>query len=357
MSLLNQVLRDLDARRASDLERQQVPANVKPLPPATTGSLELSRRWLAIALLLVVTLIAFVVFQKLRSPQAAASVMAENPVTTSLMVPIETPAVSATHELKLDMSSLSLKVPDAVVAGSKPDAETVVDRKAVERKAAERKATAMEEPPSTASLQKASPPKEDVGKVIISAQPGAHDEAEYRRALSLIEHGQKAEAAAALRQILGTDPEYHAARQSLFKLLAASGQQDDAATLLADGLRQNPANTQWAMNLARLQVERGDNAGAWETLKRTLPNATNQADYRAFCGTVLQRLNQTTEAASHYQAALRINPTEGRWWVGYALSLEADNKSTESREAFSRAQATGTLPPDLAAFVEGKLRK
>jgi MSHA biogenesis protein MshN len=110
------------------------------------------------------------------------------------------------------------------------------------------------------------------------------------------------------------------------------------------------------MNAARLQVDANDHAGAWQTLQRGLPAALNQADYRAFCGTVLSRLKRHGEAADHYRAAVTASPGEGRWWFGLAMALEDDGKPAESRTAFARAQASGTLPAELSAYVDSKLK-
>jgi MSHA biogenesis protein MshN len=138
--------------------------------------------------------------------------------------------------------------------------------------------------------------------------------------------------------------------------LIAQGRRAEAEPLLKQALARAPALTDAAMTLARLQVDRGDLSGAWETLQRSLPFAQQQAAYQAFCGTVLQRLNRSREAVDHYQAALRLNPAEGRWWIGLGLALEGAGKTAEAREAFQRGRASGNLPPEMAAFAEQKSR-
>ena len=50
-------------------------------------------------------------------------------------------------------------------------------------------------------------------------------------------------------------------------------------------------------------------------------------------------------------------PQAGVWWMGLGISLEADGRGAEARDALQRAKATGTLSPELAAFVEQKLRQ
>ena len=147
-----------------------------------------------------------------------------------------------------------------------------------------------------------------------------------------------------------------ASRQLLVRLLLEARQPDEAAKVLQDGLQGQPAQIGWAMSLARLQVDRGDLAGAWQTLDYSSPAAGNNADYQGFMAHVLQRLGRNRDAAKHYQAATRLSPTDGRWWLGLGLALEAEGQSGEAREMFLRARQSGSLGPQLTALIEQKLR-
>ena len=69
-----------------------------------------------------------------------------------------------------------------------------------------------------------------------------------------------------------------------------------------------------------------------------------------------QTLCTRKEAIEEYQATVRLSPQTGIWWMGLGLSLEADGRTAEAREAYQKARASGTLSPELAAFVEQKLR-
>ncbi|GAB2182612.1 hypothetical protein DLREEDagrD3_28350 [Denitratisoma sp. agr-D3] len=235
--------------------------------------------------------------------------------------------------------------------GSKPSAGAVA-KEAGADKAMEKPAAA----PAAAKPATIAPAAGRVEKSPVQGSPQAQAEGEYRRAMGLLAQGNRGEAEAALQQALRLAPEHASARQSLFVLLVEQQRKDEARQLLATGLDILPGHSAWAMNIARLQMEKGDAAAAWETLQRSLAGAQNNGEYRAFCGTVLQRLGRGREAIEHFHAALRLNPGEGRWWLGLALVLEAESHPAEAREAYARAKAAGNLPADLAAFAEQKSR-
>jgi len=179
--------------------------------------------------------------------------------------------------------------------------------------------------------------------------------AEYRSAVALMEQGRFEPAIDAYAGALRFDPKHAAARQALAALLIGRGRMAEARGVLREGVEALPENVAWAMLLARLQVEGGDNAGALATLDGALPHAKNRPDYHAFIGTVLQMQSRHKEAIAHYEIAVRLAPESGRSLTGLAISLEEEKRLPEAREAYQRALATNTLSQDLQSFVGRKL--
>ena len=125
--------------------------------------------------------------------------------------------------------------------------------------------------------------------------------------------------------------------------------------ILQEGIELQPAQTGWAMSLARLQLEHNDLTAADRTLARSQAYAEANADYAGFQGHLKSRLGAHRQAVTHYQRAARLAPNEGRWWLGLGLALEADGKQAEARDAFRRSVATNTLSADLAAVAQQHL--
>lgn len=195
----------------------------------------------------------------------------------------------------------------------------------------------------------------NLNKQVKELTPQQRAENEYRKATSMMPQGSTAETIAVLEQALQLDPLHASARQTLVGLLLERKRQDEAVRKLQEGLSLDPGQAGMAMILARLQVEKGELQPAVETLQRSLPYTQDRADYQAFLAALLQRQTRHKEAIEHYLIALRKTPQNGVWWMGLGISLQAENRSGEAQEAFGRAKATNTLSPELQAFVEQKL--
>jgi len=368
VSLINQMLQDLDSRRAASGAKSGLPDEVRPLPPARPARWPL---WLAggAGLLVVAGTFAWYVADLRGAPVPRIEVS-----TPPVAVAPGLPPRAALPALPTEPAA-----PDAPVATPAADkADEPPARKSGEREAQLRIATALHLPPEfkPAAIVAAAPANEPAAAPALALNPAPaksaapaqiektapaassreRAEAEYRKALAVLNQGRQAEAIEVLRGALRQDATHVAPRQLLLKLLVENKRLDEAADLLQEGLQVQPAQISWAMSLARLQVDRGDLLGAWQTLLRSLPAAENNADYRGFAAHVLQRLGKHKESAEHYQAATRLAPGEGRWWLGLGLALEADGHPAEAREAFQRARASGTLGAELSNLVEQKLR-
>jgi MSHA biogenesis protein MshN len=355
MSLINKMLQDLDARGGAQ-GAAGAPLHVRPV-------LHDERRTpllLAAGALLLAALVAggYYGWRALQRPRAAVAGAPTpiTPVKTVLLTPASRPPVQAIPVAPPEMQPQPepIAAPDPVVkaprvqlakadpAGSdKRIARRKQQREEKLRLAAEKKADAARAEPPAANNRS------------LNAQQRA--EAEYRRALSILQEGRTGEAIASLEQVLQIEPHHEAARQTLVGLLIENRRPEEAARQLQQGLGADPRQPALAMLLARLQIERG-----WtgiETLQRTLPYATGNAEYHAFLAGALQRQQRHREAAEQYQAALRAMPNNGVWLMGLGISLQAEKRNPEALEAFQKARAAADLSPDLQAFVDRKLQQ
>lgn len=367
MSLINRMLQDLDARGVD----QPLPSDVRPLPPAPR-----SRRPMILAAVVVLALaVALTVWQLglLQPPEPPAPVA----IVAGAVEPVP-PAPPAAVEQRVELRpeaplpeappvEIKRPVPNqratpvvTVPPEKKPAVKTV---KAPDADAEVKPAHLS--PPAKPSVKspEAAPPAQGkaakeptIARSDSAASPRSRAESEYRQAIEAVNQGRIAEAVDGLTRALHGDALHTGARQLLVKLLLEAKRVDEALQVLHEGLQGQPAQLGWAMTLARLQVDRSDLAGAWQTLEFSLPAAGHHADYLGFAAHVLQRLGRHREAIAQYQAAARLAPGDGRWWLGLGLAMESEGRVSESREAFLRAKQCGNLGSALSALVEQKLR-
>ena len=394
MSLINQMLQDLDKRHSDSQAGATVYSQIKSAPqrhaihPAWWFVIGLALMSAAAAAWLVLRPSAPAMRVAAPTPQVLAKPDAQpilpqpkirQPLDQNIGYPAATeppfqadppqpainqsgPIVASDPQLKLD-NQLS---PDSLLK------ETLRASSAPEATARSAEPTLRVPPPAKLAIVKPATSREspstseapvNINKQVKELTAAQRAENEYRQAVALMRQGKGEAAIVGLEQALRLDPQNGAARQTLVALLLESKRQDEAVAKLREGLTLDPSQAGLAMILARIQVdnengqkrEKGETRPALETLQRTLPYAVERADYQAFLAALLQREARHKEAIEHYGLAVRKTPQNGVWWMGLGISLQAENRLSEARDAFSRAKASNTLSAPLLAFVDQKL--
>jgi MSHA biogenesis protein MshN len=189
----------------------------------------------------------------------------------------------------------------------------------------------------------------------MSAQQQAENE--FHRAHELMRQGRNSEALVGFEAALKFDTSHEQARQTLVSLLLELKRNNDAERVLQEGVQNNPQQTVFALLLARMQVGRNELPQALQTMEKSLPYAAKQADYLAFMAALLQRQNRHAEAINYFQNALKLNPQSGVWLMGLGISLRAEQRNSEAREAYNRALEVHNLSDELQAFVTQQLKE
>ncbi|MDP3539894.1 MAG: tetratricopeptide repeat protein [Azonexus sp.] len=348
MSLINEMLRNLEAKRPDDLARQNLQREIRCLP----ASAQDRGHWFRIILLVGFALVSLggiwlqtngrllplLGLQEVPGPVVVAPI--PPPVEPQPSAAVNAPVEQISENLRLAQDLAALPTPVAPVL---PVPDPVFPA-----------------PLAAAEVAKPTPQVYSgpvkIEKSIVLATPRDRADAEYRKAENAMAAGRNAEAMEALRAALKHDPAHVQVRQALLRQLLDQRKLEEAMTILQEGLEIQPAQTGWAMSLARLQLEQGDVAAADATLGRSQAYAEASADYAGFQGHLKSRLGAHQKAAAHYLRATRLSPREGRWWLGLGLALEADGRSADGKEALRRALATATLSAELAAVAEQHLR-
>jgi MSHA biogenesis protein MshN len=358
MSLVNKMLRDLDARRAGDSERAAFPSAVTPLAAHQEPRRGVSRLWLGTVV--VAAALGVAAWYGAQQIAATPSAALTPPATAVPAAPVEAPSVAAAdppaHATGTALPSLRLADALSVVPAPVPGPQ----RKAVAQapKVPERSAEpAPPRLPLVALPRVPAVPAE--GRIDKQTRlPSAADraESEYRRGVSAQRQGRIDEAAGSYLAALEDQPEHAAARQALAALLIETKRFDEAEELLRKGTELAPVRLASTLALARLKVERNGAPAALELLLKNSTAGESSPEYQGFAGALLNRAGRASEAVERYQAATRLAPNEGRWWAGLGIALDAAGKSADAREAYQKARSLPGLPADLAHYVEQRLR-
>lgn len=363
MSVVNQMLQDLDQRQAPAAVLDPLPGNIRPLPPARRSVLP----WIlgaAAALTVAGSAFAWWFAQGAAIGQgtpAPAAVIDQPPAMAPLTQPVPAPVAEPVPTQAVTQPIGEPAAGDAP-GGASPPAEAVAeaeperDAQAVANgRRAQRRglvAMAIPDPPAHTASEPTRLEKRDR-----PSTPRERAERAHGQAALWLGKGDPGEAERSLREALREDPTYAPARQAFARLLAEQGRTEEALQVLQEGLSVAPQDTALAVAAARMLAHGGDTAGALRVLDDAVGGGRSSAEFRGLRAAILQKLGRHTEAVEDYQAALRLSPDAGVWWMGLGLSFEAKGQPAEAREAFQRAGLSGTLSPDLIAFIQQKLRR
>jgi MSHA biogenesis protein MshN len=387
MSVINQVLLDLENRGASSAERRTLHNHVRVMSqPQATGRSRAARVAAPVVAALALAA-AWIALQGTRgTPQEAAPAISPAPASPKTAAPgapeamiVPAPELQVAARLSFELSRLPepLPEPNAQAAGESaiPVARVLRELSQVTRAppvraqpaAASRieakppvAATPGQSPESGAALTAQAAPaisRAAIDKRVRDPTPQQLAEAEYRRAMAALDQGRPGEARAGFEAALARDSGHHAARQVLLGVLVETGRRAEAEQVMHDGLQIAPHQIGFAMALARLQVDREDTPAAIVTLQNSLAHAQGNGDYLAFLAGLLQREQRHSGAIEQFQAALRLWPNNGVWLLGLGMSLQALKRDAEAREAFQQARTSPALSADLQAFADQRLQQ
>lgn len=345
MSVINQMLRDLDERRAPAL----APAGTVPVAPVQGPPQKRGRP--ALGLVVLVVLVAAAAVFALRYETSL-------PRNDSPTIAIASPAPAAATA-DITPASTPVLVPVPAVAGVAPPVAQV--------------ATGSQRPVVQADLSSGAVP---VGKfepklalprtseVPASAPNSAPAIAPASQARSV---GERQEASVAAST--PADPgqrQLQAGRDALVQAqsLWNSGSRDAALELLQqamDAVQRNLVGAPMSASSAvlasltrewsRMQMAEGRVGKVWETLIRLEPQLRGEPDLWAIRANAAQRLGRHEDSVYAYMAALESRPNEQRWLLGAAVSLAALGQTESATEMAEKGRAAGPISPEVQAYL------
>lgn len=101
----------------------------------------------------------------------------------------------------------------------------------------------------------------------------------------------------------------------------------------------------------RMELAQGRPAAVLAVLSRLDGALSGQADLWAVRGNAAQRLGRHDEAVKAYQAALKLRPGESRWMLGAAVSWAALGQLDTAAQQAEQARALGPVSPEVLTYL------
>lgn len=176
-----------------------------------------------------------------------------------------------------------------------------------------------------------------------------------RKATTAMAKGRMQEARDGYYEVLAHDPHNQGAREQLAGLLYGAGRLTEAAQVLEEGLRLDPAQADLRLLLARVAISGGDRQKALDWLTGYQPDIASNLDYYATWAGLAQELGQPVQASEMYVRLLRQQPDQGRWWLGLGVAEDGQGHRQRALDAYRNAQLHGNLGEASTQWLEQRI--
>lgn len=387
MSLVNDMLRDLDQRR----KESEGPAARIRLTPAGDYPRQEQRNWIpliGLGLVVVATGLAYIWIDMNRSAsssqQLSTAVVSISPITTGpveevAQAPVavrETDSVSAVvvepepeiaiepalnqvladAELQESANSLAVSSPAAASTATANIGNIEVEAASSARPNSGQIAAAItrEAPGSVRSQSLANAATEQV-KGVTALSPEQKDTLVVQEALQLIANNQPTAAYGKLEQQLLDNPYAHQSRETYAKFLMNQGDILSARALMESGLELAPNHSGFKKVKARLLIEEGDIQSAVGLLESRAPAVAEDLEYHEILASAQLASRDFDGAVLSYTGLVQQDQTQGRWWYGFAAAQDSLGNITAAKQAYSRALEKPNLSTNLRRRSQDRL--
>ena len=180
-------------------------------------------------------------------------------------------------------------------------------------------------------------------------------ELEYKKGYKFLQQGRMHQGKESLRNALSLYIPHIKAREMLAGIYIKSGRYIDAAELLSEGVKVVPEYPLFAQLYARVLLEQNNPQLAIKILEQGSARMKVEPNYYALLAATYQRVKNHKKAVDIYLQLVKVRPAAGVWWLGLGISLEKSGKNKEAVQAYQRAQKTGSLKAGLVKFTNNRV--
>jgi MSHA biogenesis protein MshN len=358
MSLINQMLRDLEQRKPNKLDASQ-PLSIQLPQPRKTGT-NTKFLWIALVALAAV----FFAYQAIKQPSTL--IIAKSPEvpvkhqpdnieltkpdddiqispaptedrtnSDAELVPVQQPTGLA-EIIQASTTTDNMQTSDAVETAqaltaiavnkpAKPAKDSVFDNK-------------------TQKLKRQTP--------LTIKSPESNTQALYRQAQNSTSLLMRKEI---LKDLLAINPQDLSARNLLLQTLLKSNSSAELDIFLQESLQLFPNHLAFITTQAHSQIQRKQIAAAIATLERVDSSQINEPTYLSLLAAAFQQLQQYQKAAAIYQKLTQIQPDKAEHWLGLGICAENLHHNQTAIMSYRQALNINTLNSQVVDYIKQRL--
>ncbi|MDF1795220.1 MAG: tetratricopeptide repeat protein [Coxiellaceae bacterium] len=356
MSLINQMLKDLETGRQRNDKGFSVLRKMRSVKPVVSG-LRMHPAWLLLIAVFTVALAAWLIpsrhhkvianqqmtqkdkqaLVKAIQTTAATTIQVAKPKAKAEQVLAQAPALDPTPTSAVAPAPAATVQPVTATVPLPEAQRAITSPQAIRQPVVENNNVAVKQ---IVPLE----PKEKIAALYVEAQK-AMDNSDDDKAVDL------------LKELLVRDPKDLEARQLLATVLLSDNRVEEARSIIAVGLKRVPDYAPFDSLEARILMGEGKLQKAIDQLNQSSPDMKVAPEYYSLLAALYQQNEQFMMAAQLYHQLVQLNPAKGVWWMGLGIALESAEKNNAAVEAFQNAKRAVGLTPSAMAYVQQQLDK
>jgi MSHA biogenesis protein MshN len=176
-----------------------------------------------------------------------------------------------------------------------------------------------------------------------------------QEALRQISNGRTEDAYETLEQFIASNRYAHQSRETYAKLLMRQGNVQEANSQIAAGLELAPNHTGFKKVKARLLMGAGEIGEAVNILITRAPEIEEDSEYHDLLASAQLSSRDYSGAVISYRGLVQHDQTQGKWWYGFAAAHDQLGNSGEARQAYSQAIKYSNLSANLRRRSQERL--
>lgn len=373
MSVINQMLKDLDERQGDQAGTQNAPL---PVVSKTSSKKVL---FLIISAVVVVNIVGIIIWQlytenqNLKSDKNTALFMAENTQVNAALQKPSNEAITKLHAANSVESDKELnRGMETATQSDFVEKKTQEPSKVSDNRALENNANSNEEGQDSGDvvqekttdttkvdiLEVETPIDSPKPQLSISRKQLTVEELTKQKitqAERAVQTNDLSKAEKLFEDVLLVSPDNKIARKQLAALWFGRQSYQPALNLLSQGIALAPDYMEYRLMKARIYLSQGQTNSAVEVLKALA--ALENVEYQSLLATSAQQAKAYQIAASSYRVLSAMQPNVGRWWLGLAVALDSNGQFSEAASAYQSAITTTELSENARQFVRQRLQE